>query len=173
MCSSDLKRFEAYGWHVVPNVDGHDAAAIDAALKKAQAVTDKPSLICCKTVIGKGSPNKQGSADTHGAALGDKEVAATRANIGWNHAPFEIPEAVRAEWDQRKKGAAAQSEWAGRFAAYAAAHADLAREFKRRMAGELPASFAADAAAAIEAANAKAETVATRKASQQIGRAHV
>jgi transketolase len=160
------KRFEAYGWHVVPNVDGHDAAAIDAALKKAQAVTDKPSLICCKTVIGKGSPNKQGSADTHGAALGDKEVAATRANIGWSHAPFEIPEAIRAEWDQRKKGAAAQGEWSDRFKAYAAAHPDLAREFTRRMAGELPAGFAAEAAAAIDAANSKAETVATRKASQ-------
>ena len=160
------RRFEAYGWHVVPNVDGHDAAAIDAALKKAQSVSDRPSLICCKTVIGKGAPNKQGSADTHGAALGDKEVAATRANIGWNHAPFEIPEAVRAEWDQRKKGAVAQTEWAGRFAAYAAANPELAREFKRRMAGELPASFAADAAAAIDAANTKGETVATRKASQ-------
>ncbi len=160
------KRFEAYGWHVVPNVDGHDGAAVDAALKKAQAVTDKPSLICCKTVIGKGSPNKQGSADTHGAALGDKEVAATRANIGWSHAPFEIPQDIRDEWDQRKKGAAAQSEWSNRFKAYAAAHPDLAREFTRRMAGELPAGFAADGAAAIDAANSKAETVATRKASQ-------
>ena len=150
------KRFEAYGWHVVPNVDGHDAVAIDAALKKAQAVTDKPSLICCKTVIGKGSPNKQGSADTHGAALGDKEVAATRANLGWSHAPFEIPQTVRDEWNQCKNGAAAQSEWAGRFKAYAAAHPDLAREFTRRMAGDLPAGFAGDAAAAIE-----------------IGRAHV
>ena len=160
------KRFEAYGWHVVPNVDGHDAAAIDAALKKAESVTDRPSLICCKTVIGRGSPNKQGSADTHGAALGDKEVAATRANLGWNHPPFEIPDAIRAQWDQRSKGAAAQSEWAGRFAAYAAAHPALAAEFKRRMAGELPAGFAAAAAAAIEAANTKAETVATRKASQ-------
>jgi len=160
------QRFAAYGWHVVPDVDGHDAAAIDAALKKAEAVTDRPSLICCKTVIGRGSPNKQGSADTHGAALGDKEVAATRANLGWNHPPFEIPDAIRAEWDQRSKGAAAQSEWAGRFAAYTAAHPALAAELKRRMAGELPASFAADAAAAIEAANTKAETVATRKASQ-------
>jgi transketolase len=160
------KRFEAYGWHVVPNVDGHDSAAIEAALKKAQAVADRPSLICCKTVIGKGAPNKQGTADTHGSALGDKEIAATRANLGWASAPFEIPETIRAEWDQRAKGAAAQSEWARGFAAYAAAHPDLAREFKRRVAGELPATFAADAAAAIEAANAKGETVATRKASQ-------
>jgi transketolase len=160
------KRFEAYGWHVVPAVDGHDFAAIEAALKKAQVVTDRPSLLCCRTVIGKGSPNKQGSADTHGAALGDKEVAATRANLDWNYVPFEIPAAVRAEWDQRKTGAAAQGEWNGRFAAYAAAHPEQAREFKRRMAGELPASFAADAVAAIDAANSKAETVATRKASQ-------
>ncbi len=160
------KRFEAYGWHVVPNVDGHDGVALDAALKNAQAVTDRPSLICCKTVIGKGSPNKQGSADTHGAALGEKEVAATRANLGWTAAPFEIPEGIRAEWDQRAKGAAAQAAWSQRFAAYAAAHPDLAREFKRRMAGELPASFAADATAVIESANTKAETVATRKASQ-------
>jgi transketolase len=160
------KRFEAYGWHVVPNVDGHDGVALDAALKNAQAVADRPSLICCKTVIGKGSPNKQGSADTHGAALGEKEVAATRANLGWTAAPFEIPEGIRAEWDQRAKGAAAQAAWSQRFAAYAAAHPDLAREFKRRMAGELPASFAADATAAIESANTKAETVATRKASQ-------
>jgi transketolase len=160
------KRFEAYGWHVVPAVDGHDFAAIEAALKKAQAVIDRPSLICCKTVIGKGSPNKQGSADTHGAALGDKEVAATRASIGWNFAPFEIPESIRAEWDQRKKGAVAQSAWTEKFAAYAAAHPELARELKRRMAGELPAGFAADAAAAIAAADSKAETVATRKASQ-------
>ena len=160
------KRFEAYGWHVVPNVDGHDGVALDAALKNAQAVTDRPSLICCKTVIGKGSPNKQGSADTHGAALGEKEVAATRANLGWTAAPFEIPEGIRAEWDQRAKGAAAQAAWSQRFAAYAAAHPDLAREFKRRMAGELPASFAADATAVIESANTTAETVATRKASQ-------
>ena len=160
------KRFEAYGWHVVANVDGHDSAAIDAALKKAQAVTDKPSLICCKTVIGKGSPNKQGSADTHGAALGEKEVAATRQAIGWAHAPFEIPEGVRSEWNQRARGGAAQAAWEKRFAAYAAAHPELAHEFKRRMAGELPADFAAIAAAAVEAANAKAETVATRKASQ-------
>ena len=160
------KRFEAYGWHVVPNVDGHDGVALDAALKNAQAVTDRPSLICCKTVIGKGSPNKQGSADTHGAALGEKEVAATRATLGWTAAPFEIPEGIRAEWDQRAKGAAAQAAWSQRFAAYAAAHPDLAREFKRRMAGELPASFDADATAVIESANTKAETVATRKASQ-------
>ena len=160
------KRFEAYGWHVVPNVDGHDAAAIEAALKQAQAVTDRPSLICCKTVIGKGAPKRAGTAKAHGEALGADEVAATRANIGWDYPPFEIPEAVYAEWDQRAKGAAAQAEWDARFAAYAAAHPELAREFKRRMAGELPGDFAAAVAAAVDGANAKGETVATRKASQ-------
>ena len=160
------KRFEAYGWHVVPRVDGHDAAAIEAALKSAQAVGDRPSLICCKTVIGKGSPKRAGTAKAHGEALGAEEVAATRASIGWNFPPFEIPQEIYAEWDQRKKGAGAQANWDARFAAYASAHPDLAREFKRRMAGELPADFAGMAAAVIEAANTKGETVATRKASQ-------
>jgi len=160
------KRFEAYGWHVVPRVDGHDAAAIEAALKSAQAVGDRPSLICCKTVIGKGSPKRAGTAKAHGEALGAEEVAATRASIGWKFPPFEIPQEIYAEWDQRKKGAGAQANWDARFAAYASAHPDLAREFKRRMAGELPADFAGMAAAAIEAANTKGETVATRKASQ-------
>ncbi|MCE9639198.1 MAG: transketolase [Betaproteobacteria bacterium] len=160
------KRFEAYGWHVVPRVDGHDAAAIEAALKSAQAVGDRPSLICCKTVIGKGSPKRAGTAKAHGEALGAEEVAATRASIGWKFPPFEIPQEIYAEWDQRKKGAAAQANWDARFAAYASAHPDLAREFKRRLAGELPADFAGMAAAAIEAANTKGETVATRKASQ-------
>ena len=159
-------RFEAYGWHVVRNVDGYDSEAIAAALKQAQAVADKPSLLCCKTTIGKGAPNKQGSAETHGSALGEKEVAATRANIGWQHAPFEIPAAIYAEWDQRAKGAAVQAEWERRFAAYAAAFPELAREFKRRMAGDLPENFAAAVAAVVAAANAKGETVATRKASQ-------
>ncbi len=160
------KRFEAYGWHVVPRVDGHDAAAIEAALKSAQAVGDRPSLICCKTVIGKGSPKRAGTAKAHGEALGAEEVAATRASIGWKFPPFEIPQEIYAEWDQRKKGAGAQANWDARFDAYASAHPDLAREFKRRMAGELPADFAGMAAAVIEAANTKGETVATRKASQ-------
>ena len=160
------KRFEAYGWHVVPKVDGHDAAAIEAALKAAQVATGRPSLICCKTVIGKGSPKRAGTAKAHGEALGAEEVAATRVAIGWNHPPFEIPKTIYAEWDQRAKGAAAQTEWDARFSAYAAAHPELAREFKRRMAGELPANFAAAAAAAVDTANAKGETVATRKASQ-------
>ncbi len=160
------KRFEAYGWQVVPNVDGHDAAAVEAALLEARAVTDRPSLICCKTVIGKGAPNKQGTADTHGAALGEKEVAAARTNIGWHHAAFEIPEAIYAAWDQREKGGAAQAEWEACFGAYAAAHPELAREFRRRTAGELPQTFGCDLAQAVEVAHAKGESVATRKASQ-------
>jgi len=160
------KRFEAYGWHVAPKVDGHDAAAIEAALKSALAARDRPSLICCKTVIGKGAPHRAGTAKAHGEALGVDEVAATRANLGWNYPPFEIPTAIYAEWDQRAKGAAAQAEWDTRFAAYASAHPDLAREFKRRMTGDLPANFAAAVAAAVESANTKGETVATRKASQ-------
>ena len=162
------KRFEAYGWHVVPRVDGHDAAAIEAALKSAQAVADRPSLICCKTVIGKGSPKRAGTAKAHGEALGTEEVAATRAAIGWNFPPFEIPKAIYADWDQRPQGAAAQAGWDARFAAYASAHPDLAREFKRRMAGDLPTGFVAALAAAIDAANTKRETVATRKASQLV-----
>src|SRR6476661_5098439 len=133
------QRFEAYGWHVVPNVDGHDSAAIETALREAQAVTDKPSLICCKTIIGKGAPKRAGTAKAHGEALGADEVAATRTNIGWPHAAFEVSEAIYAEWNQRARGAAAQAEWDQRFAAYAAANPELAREFERRMAGELPA----------------------------------
>ncbi len=160
------KRFEAYGWHVAPHVDGHDAAAIEAAFKQAQAVTDKPSLICCKTVIGKGAPKRAGTAKAHGEALGADEVAATRANLDWPHAPFEIPKAIYAAWDQRQKGAVDEAAWDQRFAAYAEAHPERAREFKRRMAGELPGGFAADVAAVVAAANAKGETVATRKSSQ-------
>jgi transketolase len=160
------KRFEAYGWHVVPHVDGHDVAAVDAAIRAAKAVTDRPSLICCKTVIGKGSPNKAGSHDAHGAPLGEKEVAATRAAIGWNYPPFEIPASVYAGWDARAKGGALEAAWNERFDQYAAKYPELAAEFRRRMAGELPASWQADAAAFVAQVNAKAETIATRKASQ-------
>jgi len=160
------KRFEAYGWHVVPNVNGHDSAAIEAALKAAQAVTDKPSIICCKTVIGLGSPNKAGGHDVHGAALGAAEIEATRAHIGWNHPPFEIPADVYAAWDAKAKGAAAEAEWNKRFDAYAAAHPQLAAEFKRRMAGDLPADWQKNVDAAIAKVAEKAETIATRKASQ-------
>ena len=160
------KRFEAYGWHVVANVDGHDAAALNAAIEAARAVTDKPTLIFCKTVIGLGAPNKQGTHDVHGAPLGDAEIAAARVRIGWPHAPFEIPAEVYAGWDAKAKGADLEGAWQKKFAAYAAAFPAAAAEFKRRMAKQLPADWAEQAQKAIAGANAKAETVATRKASQ-------
>jgi len=160
------QRFEAYGWHVIRAVDGHDVDAVDRAIAAAKAVTDRPSLVCCKTVIGKGSPNKAGSHDAHGAALGEKEVAATRAALGWTHAPFEIPKPVYEGWDARVRGAAAEGEWQQRFAAYEKQHAGPAREYRRRMAGELPADWSAHCAALIAKIAAKAETIATRKASQ-------
>jgi len=159
-------RFASYGWNVIPNVDGHDPKAVEAAIAEARADSTKPTLICCKTVIGKGSPNKQGTDGVHGAALGDKEVAATREAIGWKHAPFEIPDTVRAAWDQRTRGAALEGEWNAKLAAYEAAFPDAAREFRRRMAGELPGTWKSAAAALLAKANEKAETVATRKASQ-------
>ncbi|MDQ5888924.1 MAG: transketolase [Pseudomonadota bacterium] len=160
------KRFEAYGWKVIPNVNGHDFAALDAAIAEARTSTDKPVMICCKTVIGMGSPNKAGGHDCHGAPLGDAEIAATRANIGWSHGPFEIPADVYAGWDGKTKGAAAENDWNQRFAAYQQAYPQLAAEFLRRMAGELPANWAATAQQALAEVNAKAETIATRKASQ-------
>jgi len=160
-------RFAAYGWHVIPHVDGHDVEAVDAAIKAAQAVTDRPSLICCKTVIGKGAPNKQGTEHVHGAALGEKEVTAARAALGWTYAPFEIPAAIYAGWNARECGALLESDWDKRFAAYRAAFPDLATEFTRRMAGDLPTGFAGTAQAFVAAQVAKGETVATRKASQQ------
>jgi transketolase len=160
------KRFEAYGWHVVPNVDGHDPVALNAAIEAARAVADKPSLICCKTVIGLGAPNKQGTHDVHGAPLGDAEIAAARANIGWPHAPFEIPAEVYTGWDAKARGAELEASWQKKFDAYAKTFPAEAAEFKRRMAKQLPADWAEHAKKAIEGANAKAETVATRKASQ-------
>ena len=159
-------RFEAYGWHVVPGVDGHNVAAVDAAIRAAQAITDRPSLICCKTVIGKGSPNKAGSHDVHGAALGEKEVAATRAAIGWAHPPFEIPAPVRAAWDARARGEQLEAQWRERFAGYEATYPELAAELRRRMAGGLPANWRAATRDLVAAIDAKAETIATRKASQ-------
>ncbi|MDH5264572.1 MAG: transketolase [Betaproteobacteria bacterium] len=159
-------RFASYGWHVIPGVDGHDPRAVEAAIAEARADQSKPTLICCKTVIGKGSPNKAGTHDVHGAALGDKEVAATREAIGWSHPPFEIPAAVYQAWDQRARGAALESDWTARFEAYARAHPDLAREFRRRMAGDLPPNWGEVVEAMIAKAAEKAETVATRKASQ-------
>ena len=160
------KRFAAYDWQVIPDVDGHDADAIEAALRAARAETGKPTLICCKTTIGLGSPNKAGSHDVHGAPLGDAEIAAARAYLGWTHAPFEIPADVYAAWDGKARGALAENDWNTRFAAYQAAFPELAAEFSRRMAGQLPAGWAADAAKAVAGIAAKAENIATRKASQ-------
>jgi len=160
------KRFEAYGWQVIRAIDGHDPAAIHAAIERAKASTDRPTLICCKTVIGLGAPNKQGSHDVHGAPLGAAEIAAARVQIGWNHAPFEIPPEVYAAWDAREKGAAWENAWQQRFERYAKDHPQLAAEFKRRMANELPANWTEHSSQAIAAVNDKAETVATRKASQ-------
>ncbi|MFZ5593113.1 MAG: transketolase [Pseudomonadota bacterium] len=160
------KRFEAYGWHVIPNVDGHDFAAVDAAIQQAKANTGMPTLICCKTIIGKGSPNKAGSHDCHGSALGDAEVAATRANIGWNYPPFEIPQEVYDGWDAKVKGEGVEKLWENKFAEYAKAYPAEAAEFKRRMSGELPANWQAHAAAFLAKVNDKGETIATRKASQ-------
>ncbi|WP_439860089.1 transketolase [Pseudomonas sp. MBLB4136] len=158
-------RFEAYGWQVIRNVDGHDAEeikiAIDTARKSAQ-----PTLICCKTTIGFGSPNKQGKEDCHGAPLGVDEIALTRAALGWEHGPFEIPAEIYAEWDAKQAGAAVEAEWNERFAAYAAAYPELAAEFQRRIKGELPADFAEQAAAYIKEVAEKGETIASRKASQ-------
>jgi len=160
------KRFEAYGWHVIPNVDGHDIEAVDKAIHAAKAVADKPSLICCKTVIGKGSPNKADSHDAHGAPLGEKEVAATREAIGWAYPPFEIPEHVYDAWNARERGERAQAAWQERFTSYATNYPDLAAEFKRCMAGDLPAGWAESTRALVAQLDAKGETIATRKASQ-------
>jgi transketolase len=159
------KRFEAYNWHVI-SVDGHDVDALDAAIVAAKAVTDKPTLICCKTIIGKGSPNKAASHDCHGAPLGDAEIAATRAAIGWNHGPFEIPADVYAGWDKKESGVRLESDWDVLFAKYAAAYPAEAAEFKRRMSNELPANWQDVVKAAVSDANTKAETIASRKASQ-------
>ncbi|TWX73187.1 transketolase [Colwellia sp. C1TZA3] len=160
-------RFEAYGWHVISDVDGHDSAAITAAIAAAKAVTDKPTMICCKTVIGFGSPNKSGTHDCHGAPLGDDEIAATREFLNWPHAPFEIPSDIYAEWDQKNKGCAEQANWNDKFAAYQAAHPALAAEYERRVIkGDLPAEFEEKANAYILACQEKAENVASRKASQ-------
>jgi len=160
------KRFEAYRWHVVRGVDGHDPDSIRKAIEEARSVKDKPSLICCRTVIGYGAPNLAGTHDCHGAPLGDDEIAATRDNIGWSYPPFVVPDEVYAGWNARDKGAKAEQEWNARFAAYRKAHPELAAEFERRMAGKLPASWDAKAAEFISAVDKKAETIASRKASQ-------
>jgi transketolase len=159
-------RFAAYGWHVIPGVDGHDPKAVEAAIAEARADQSKPTLICCRTVIGKGSPNKAGTDAVHGAALGEAEVLATRDAIGWPHPPFEIPAEVYEAWDQRPRGAELERDWNARFEAYAKAHPELAREFRRRMAGDLPPNWAEVVASTVARAVDKAETIATRKASQ-------
>ena len=159
-------RFAAYGWHVIPGVDGHDSRAIAAAIEEARAETRRPTLICCKTVIGKGSPNKAGTDAVHGAALGDKEVAATRASIGWKHAPFEIPDSIYREWDARPRGRANEADWNARFAAYERAHPEAAGEFRRRIAGELPQDWPSIVAGLVAKSAERAESVASRKASQ-------
>ncbi|WP_288023206.1 transketolase [Thauera sp.] len=160
------KRFEAYGWQVIRDVQGHDPVAIEAAIQQAKANTAQPTLICCKTIIGAGAPNKQDSHDVHGAPLGAAEIEAARAHIGWNHPPFHIPADVYASWDARTKGASLEAQWNATFAAYRAAHPELAAEFERRMAGELPADWDSHVAAVLAKVVDKAETIATRKASQ-------
>ncbi len=159
-------RFRAYGWHVIEGVDGHDGEAVKKAIAEAKGVTDKPSLICCKTVIGWGSPNKQGKEDCHGAPLGDAEIALVRQTIGWPHPAFEIPAEIYGGWNAKDKGAAREAEWNTRMAAYKAAHPELGAELERRLSGTLPADWQAKAGAYIDEVNAKAEKVATRKASQ-------
>jgi len=159
-------RFEAYGWHVVRGVDGHDPEAINKAIHEARSINDKPSLICTKTVIGYGAPNLCGSHDCHGAPLGDDEIKATRENLGWPYAPFEVPDEIYAGWNARDKGTAAEQHWNEKFAAYQAAYPELAAEFERRVAGKLPDNWTEEAGKFIAAVNGKAETIASRKASQ-------
>ena len=158
-------RFESYGWHVIAGVDGHDPEALKKAVETAKAMTDKPTMICCKTTIGFGSPNKAGSHECHGAPLGADEINLTKAALGWDHAAFEVPSEIYQGWDAKEKGAAAESAWNEKFAAYKAEHPALAAEYQRRMAGDLPEDWAAKSAAYIAATNDKAASPATRKAS--------
>lgn len=159
-------RFESYGWNVITGIDGHDPEAINAAIEAAKAQSDKPTLICCKTVIGFGSPNKQGKEDCHGAPLGDDEIALTREALGWSHAPFEVPADIYAGWDGKTKGGEAEQAWNALFNDYAAAYPELAAELKRRLAGDLPADFEAKADEYIASLQANAQNIASRKASQ-------
>lgn len=159
------KRFESYGWHVIAGVDGHDHEAIAAAIATAKAMTDKPTMICCKTTIGFGSPNKAGSHACHGAPLGEEEINLTKAALGWDHAAFEVPADIYHGWDAKEKGATAETAWNDKFAAYKAAFPELAAEYERRMAGDLPADWAAKSAAYIASVNADAKSPATRQAS--------
>ncbi|MBL6696257.1 MAG: transketolase, partial [Luminiphilus sp.] len=160
-------RFESYGWQVIPSIDGHNADAIAGAIDSALTDTDRPTLICCKTIIGKGAPNKQGTESCHGAPLGGDEVAATRAALGWEHPPFEIPKDISEAWNAKDRGARTESEWQGRWAGYEAAHPALAGEFSRRMTGQLPANFETAMNDYIALCAETAADVASRKASQQ------
>ncbi len=160
------KRFEAYGWHVLANVDGHDTEAVDRAIRLAKATSGKPSLICCKTVIGHGSPTKAGTHEAHGSPLGSAEIAAARAGLGWSAAPFEVPGAVQEAWDARDAGNAAELQWIRTFECYAAEYPREAAELKRRMRGDLPADFVARVADLLTSVRGKAQSIATRKASQ-------
>ena len=159
------KRFDAYGWQVIDNVDGHDATAIAAAIEQAVADADRPTMICCKTIIGFGAPNKQGTAATHGAPLGDEEIAAARKELGWEPAPFDIPAAIAAAWNGKERGAAAESTWSEAFASYNAEHPELAAEFARRMAGKRPHGWCKHADKAIAEIDAEGAKMATRQAS--------
>ncbi|MFH4433763.1 transketolase [Vibrio diabolicus] len=160
------KRFEAYGWHVIADVDGHNAQSIRRAILEAQAETSKPTLICCKTIIGFGSPNKSASHDCHGAPLGEEEVALVRQNLGWEYAPFEIPHEIYQAWDAKVAGKDAEAQWANRFVEYESAYPELAAEFNRRVKGDLPENWAQISEDVIKTLQAKPETIATRKASQ-------
>jgi transketolase len=159
-------RFAAYGWHVVPDVDGHDPESVRAAIEAARAETDRPSILCCKTVIGWGSPNKHGKEEAHGAALGDDEVALVRETIGWSHEPFVVPEEIYGGWDARAAGAEREADWEQRMAAYRKAHPDLAAELERRLKGQLPAGWAEHCDKLLADTAEAAEGPATRKASQ-------
>ena len=160
------KRFEAYGWHVIRGIDGHNSDAIKAAIEESHKVTDRPSLLMCKTIIGFGSPHKAGTHDAHGAALGADEVAATRKALGWNYPAFEIPQDIYAAWDAKEAGKAKEKAWNDKFAAYAKDHPELAAEFERRVSGELPANWEAEAQKFIEELQANPANIASRKASQ-------
>lgn len=160
------ERFEAYNWQVIGQIDGHNPEAIAEAIKQAQAEKNKPTLIICKTTIGYGSPNKAGSHDSHGAPLGDEEIALTRQNLGWNYAPFEIPADIYSQWDAKEKGKQAEAAWNEKWAAYSQAHPELSAELARRLSGELPANWAAESQAFIEKLQANPASIASRKASQ-------
>ena len=161
-----VKRFEAYNWHVIPAIDGHDSEAIRAAIEAGRAETDKPTLICCKTIIGFGSPNKEGKEDSHGAPLGDEEIKLTKERLGWNHGPFDVPSDIYSQWDAKEAGAAKEASWNKKFAAYEAAYPELASELVRRQKGDLPADFDKKALEYIKSCQEEGEKVASRKASQ-------